>query len=317
MIMKQDPPNAIQIELTEGCCLSCSFCGINGIREKPGLYNYMTVDLAHDIASLIKEAEWTSRIEFAMHGEPSLNRDVYEIVRTIRDILPKNSLMMTSNGAGFVKEPQLIDDLFSAGLNILMLDNYESVKFVPKILESYKGDVQILNYPDDPDANPHRRMKPYEHVIIVTQDISKASTGTHSHLCNHAGAAAPRNDKGAGKRCAKPFRELSIRWDGNVACCCNSWRGVYKIGNISNYETLEDLWNSQRFYALRQKLYYGQRDFGDCNGCDAISYRVGLLPDKLGKESLPEPDETTNNIIKEACAGDPYTLPVLRPWELK
>jgi len=29
----QDPPNSIQIELTEGCNLACSFCGIQAIRD--------------------------------------------------------------------------------------------------------------------------------------------------------------------------------------------------------------------------------------------------------------------------------------------
>ena len=31
--MKQDAPNAIQIELVEGCNLACSFCGIQAIRD--------------------------------------------------------------------------------------------------------------------------------------------------------------------------------------------------------------------------------------------------------------------------------------------
>ena len=31
--MKQQPPFCIQIELTEGCNLACSFCGIAGIRD--------------------------------------------------------------------------------------------------------------------------------------------------------------------------------------------------------------------------------------------------------------------------------------------
>jgi len=32
---KQESPFAIQIELTKGCNLNCSFCGVSGFQEKP------------------------------------------------------------------------------------------------------------------------------------------------------------------------------------------------------------------------------------------------------------------------------------------
>jgi hypothetical protein len=39
--MKQESPFAIQIELTEGCNLFCSFCGIHGIRSSAKDYEFM------------------------------------------------------------------------------------------------------------------------------------------------------------------------------------------------------------------------------------------------------------------------------------
>jgi hypothetical protein len=37
-------------------------------------------------------------------------------------------------------------------------------------------------------------------------------------------------------------------------------------------------------------------------GCNALSHRVGLLPDKLGKESLPEPTDLTEDFAKSVSA---------------
>ena len=153
-------------------------------------------------------------------------------------------------------------------------------------------------------------------MVSFIQDISLADKGTHSLLNNHAGSGSPPNQNKQGKRCAKPFRELSVRWDGNVAICCNDWRGLYKCGNVVK-DGLNAVWQSKAMGAARVKLYQGQRDFGPCNGCDAHSYRVGLLPDKYGKDSLPLPDSTTLADIDDALRGDPYTQPVLRPWEKK
>jgi radical SAM protein with 4Fe4S-binding SPASM domain len=107
---------------------------------------------------------------------------------------------------------------------------------------------------------------------------------------------------------------MSIRWDGSVAICCNDWRGTYKAGNVVE-DGLVEVWNSAAMDAARRKLYHGMRDFGPCKGCNATSYRVGLLPDKMGKVDLPKPTPRDRDLINRALAGKPYTVAVLRPWE--
>jgi radical SAM protein with 4Fe4S-binding SPASM domain len=310
----QEPPFVIQVELTEGCNLRCNFCGLNGIRGSDNDFKFMTVELAHRITDEILRCKWTPRIEFAMHGEPSANPQMLDVLYVFRKKLRKTSLMMTSNGYGFMKDPTYMIDAVLTYVNTLALDWYENVKIVPKIIERYQGKHDIHYYPKDVKANPHTRRLGKDKLLVVVQDIAKATKGTHSTLNNHCGCGAPKNDNGQGKRCGKVFRELSIRWDGNVAICCNDWRGTYKIGNVMN-RGLDELWNSKPMYAARQKLYQGQRDFGPCDGCDAVTYRTGLLPDKYGKDTVEEPDDKTEEVIRKALGKGVYTLPVLREWE--
>lgn len=318
----QEPPFAIQIELSEGCNLYCSFCGLQGIRERSEKnYKFATKETILSLANQIAAAGWSSRLELAMHGEPTMHPDYAEMVEVLRRALPRHQIMMTSNGGGFLKPPGPVDNirsLFDAGLNILALDEYDYVKIVTKIrphIEELRTFAEVREYPADPAGNPHQRGPISRRMITLMEDISKASKGTHSSLNNHAGAAFPRNDRMMGKRCAKPFRELSVRWDGNVACCCNDWRGEVKMGNIVT-DGLETVWNSEPFRALRQHLYVGDRDIGACTGCDARSYRVGLLPDPSGKDTLTPPDEESRAAVARAMEGGPYTKPVLRPWEV-
>lgn len=319
---KQDPPFAIQLEPTEGCNLYCDFCGLQGIRSKAGEnYKFMTPSTAQTIADDIRAERWTSRIEFAMHGEPTLNPNLVEIVDIFRRTLPKNQLMVTSNGGGLLADPSKVWRLFDAGLNILALDKYERVLIVDKLLAKLRTAPQtpaipIIHYPQDGLNNsPHHRWPKGTQVIIVVQDILEAQAGGHATLTNHCGSGAPLNNKAEGKRCAKPFRELAVRWDGTVAGCCNDWRGVYKVGNVKEQVTLGQLWQNAAFTAMRRKLYYGERDFGACKGCDATSYRVGLLPDKLGKVVLPKATEDDYVAIKQATRGRPLTVPVKVRWE--
>lgn len=331
MTYKQESPFAVQIELCEGCNLRCGICGLNGIRGKENQYKFMSPATLTAIIKSIVSARWTPRIEFAMHGEPTMHPDYLKMIRLARDLAPNLQIMMTTNGGGILRSPgpaMRIVDIFKAGLNVLALDDYQNVNIVPKIVEAFLMDDKMLNYavdvlgiaiydyPRDEKGNPHVRRKITERVLTIVQDISNANTGTHSSINNHAGAGAPKNDSQAGKRCAKPFRELSFRWDGSVAICCNDWRGEYKCGNI-NSDTLDGIWNGPAMTAARKKLYNGLRDFKPCKGCDAVSYRVGLLPDKLGKAELPLPNAQDEKAIELALSGPPLTPPVLRPWEKK
>jgi len=317
-----EPPFAVQIELVEGCPLRCPFCGLNGIRGKNNNYKFMDpLTTLYTLARGMSRLGWTSRIELAMHGEPSLHPQLLKCVDTIREFLA-NPLMITTNGAGFLRGGsegcrRIIEDLFVAGVTTVAIDDYKHATIVPKIRRYLAGlvpeHIRVHEYPrDGRPANPHARVRAQR--LIFIEDITKATTGSHSHINNHAGAGAPKNDKGEGKRCAKPFRELSVRWDGSVALCCNDWRGAYVIGNVNDM-SLSQLWQHPRFRAQRRALYHGMREYGPCKGCDARSTRTGLLPDKLGKESLPMPTLNDMKNVRAALADGPLTKPVLREWE--
>ena len=326
----QEPPFAVQIELTEGCNLYCDFCGLQGIREqKDKTFKFMTLDTAKSIAKELAKNAWTARIEFAMHGEPTLNPDYIEIVKYFRKKLPKNQLMMTSNGGGLLRPPGVVkslEALFQAGLNVFAFDAYEYVKIKDKIdaelFDSHVPDsggftFDIHRYPDELEFSPHNRYGHNARKFIRIADISVASKGTHSLLNNHCGSGAPGLKEPLEARCAKPFRELAIRWDGSVAICCNDWRGKYRVGNVAD-DGLLAVWHHERFNSARRFLVRGDRSAIDpCKVCDAKSYRVGLLPDKKGKVKLRAPNDYDRQIVEKASKGKGYTVAVIRPWEIK
>ena len=316
----QEPPFAVQVELSEGCNLRCAFCGINGIRTAEKTYKFMTVKTAERIASQMAEHGWNARLEFAMHGEPTMNPKAAEIIAVFRKHLPKASMLMLSNGGGLLPgAAEKVKALMDAGLNTLGLDEYQQVKLVPKImaaLDAPNVGYKVFVYPDQPEGNPHARQVASSRRVVHIRPIDLNTNGTHASLNNHAGAGSAPSDAAHGKPCAKPFRELSFRWDGSVAVCCNDWRGELACGNI-NKETLDAIWNGPVMDAARRRLVSGDRDFGPCRGCDALSYRTGLLPDKMGKLPMPKPTPKTNQVLADAAKKKPLTIPVKREWEKK
>lgn len=323
MTLRQDPPNAIQITPVEGCNLRCAFCGIQAITTRAGEYNgFMSLHDAGVIAHSIRQAGWNPRIEINQHGEPSMHPQIADIISLFRTALPKAYILMTSNGGGLLRtEWGTVDEqlarYFGAGLNVLALDNYEQYKLVPRILEKMTPHrYPLFHYPEIRQASPHTRRHHNQHEIVILKDpTTLEGEGTHGTIINHAGNAFPPVQTKQGKRCAKPFREMSIRYDGNVALCCIDWRGAYQCGNVLT-TPIQDVWNNAAFDAARRHLILGRRDFGVCNGCDNTSFRVGLLPDKYGKVKMPLPDEQSEAALAFALSKGTYAPVVLREWEL-
>lgn len=328
MIETISPPFCVKVSVTEGCNLRCSFCGISGIREpgprgdRSGPYKHMTLRTAEAIAEQVVLAGWTPRLEFAGMGEPTLHPDLATIFSIFRGYLPRSQIMLTTNAVPLLDEPGFAartDALFDAGLNIMALDDYRPHRVAPVAREYRRDGVRVVEYPDDPTGNPHQRRPPGYRMVSIMRDIAITAEGTHSKsiLSNHCGAAAPRDPESSG-RCANPFRDLMVRWNGRINLCCEDWRGEYRLGSVDE-STLGDVWLGDEMMAIRRRLYAGLRDRGPCDGCTAVSRRVGLLPDKMGKSAMRPPDERDDETIARvlsvpSVAEEEGTL-VLRKWE--
>lgn len=321
---KQSPPYSIQIELNEGCNLGCSFCGLRGMREKGTQPWYrMKRETAQRIIEEIKRVGWHSRIIFSMHGEPTLNPNVIKIITMFRKALPTTVMSMMSNGYGIVhgfgdiSTEQTISErvgkLMEAGLNDLIIDYYSTKGDAKTIEDALKGSEFKIEHLAS--KVPLYSPRAGQFRVLFNPPIQKEKA-INRHLCNHCGAAGPLDMSYQGKRCARPFRELAIRYDGSVAICCNDFRGEYPIGNIME-QSIEDIWYSKRFEAARILLYAGERSFKPCYGCNALSHRVGLLPDGRGKEDMPEPNDKILNYARSISKNNKHLCKTLykRPWE--
>lgn len=264
-----------------------------------------------------------------------MHPDYVGMIAATREHLPRATILLLTNSGGLLRKPgpaANVSALFDAGLNVLGLDDYVGVGLVPKVISAisdvaplrsgqrHKMGFTFYRYPDDPRGNPHARHSRDTRMLVQIRDISITDKtdkkGNHNRLSNHAGAGGERNERMAGRRCVLPFRQLAVRYDGNVPLCCNDWRGEYRCGNV-NEVSLDEIWQGAAMGAAREKLIRGERTFKPCLGCDHRSFRVGLLPDLLGKGKLHKPDDQTSRDLALAVRGGPMTTPVLRPWEKK
>jgi radical SAM protein with 4Fe4S-binding SPASM domain len=302
-------PWSVQLELTEGCNRLCTFCGLNGIREAVGQpYHFMGIEVAELTAKQLAQLCPNARVEFAMHGEPTLHPEWEEIIGLFRRYLPNTQFQLTTNGRTWMRDKKSRNPVethamkaFDAGIDIVILDTYEPERTKLQQLASEVSRVKVLDFYDEcipqgisPYYNYKRKITG---LIIVMDDIGIRSGESGSRtLMNHAGNAAdqPIPDEPYSRTCTQPFREITVCYNGNVNICCMDWGHEYTCGNVKE-RTLHSIWWGPEFTAARKFLQQKERGFSPCDRCNAKSgTRAGLLP----KLSLPNKAdlETVENV---------------------
>lgn len=117
-------------------------------------------------------------------------------------------------------------------------------------------------------------------------------------------------------KCSIIFRDFFIRWDGNIAICCNDFRGEYSVTNIRHCARLEEAYFHKRLESARKFLIRGDRAaVYPCSVCNVRAIRPGLLPDSAGKVKLGLPTGDDKMIVK--LRKEPLAIIEKRKWEAK
>lgn len=308
-------PNTVQIELVQGCNRQCAFCGSNGFERK---VHCIELDVLRRECKLIQESGYNPRILLAGHGEPTLHPNFYDCIKVMREELPNTWIQIMTNGFSIRKDLNHIVRMFEAGINDVSLDEYKDNLFdeeaIQEVLKTYTGatvDLQRMKSGVPlylPKTSKNRR-------LLIIPAIDESEINVSRKLTNHCGAALPPNTKLSHTRCSKIFRELSFRWDGWVAICCQDFRGQYPVINCMDeaVSCFDDIWRHPRLESARRILYHDKRVFFPCNICDSPAIRPGLLPDHRAKESMEQPTSEDYAIVNEK--HDSLAIIRKREWE--
>lgn len=321
---KNPAPLLIEIEPTEGCNLGCSFCGLRGIRKngtKP--WKFLSVENAQIIAHKIRKERWKTKIAICGHGEPTLNPNLLEIIKVIREELPFNDISMMTNGVGFRNGnfdlKSFCYELKELGFNDIVFDVYSNDGDW-NVIEEIKDEYDITIMGDEMNGNTFSNKILKTELRILLYPLELPNHPNWRKMANHCGAAAPLDFKKKHVTCTKVFREMFIRWDGNVSLCCDDFRGQYFIANALQEDLrLRDIWNHERFQAARIRLFNKDRTFKPCYGCNCPPNRAGFIPDiSGGKDKIYMPTEISEDVIRitnEAYLKDGLTTIIKRKWE--
>lgn len=275
--------HCVQLELTEGCNRYCHFCGIRSIRKGPNDdLKFATIEMCSETSKSLARADWSGRIELAMHGEPLLNPMAFECIAAIRKNLKNAQIQITTNGKVMIGQmKKWITSLFSAGVNFIVMDTYrperEQLRNEVKTTGARIIDLYSIGNTVTPYTHHHGKL---DGSVILLDDLALVSGVIRSRtICNHAGnnKCAPIPPVPLRKQCTIPYRELAVSYSGDVLFCCRDFKRILCGGNVMERDAVE-IWNSDKFHHYRSRLQFKDRNFAPCSVCDSgCGARVGLL----------------------------------------
>lgn len=279
--------------MSKGCNLRCKFCPVYARPDLQDAANrkFMTPELCTAVMRSIRELKHDGRIELTMRGEPTLNPHLAQCVGIMRAESPLQQIAIFTNGVALLKRPQLAVELINAGVNILNIDCYNNTydRF-ERLADSLCGNGSGIVKHDFRQFSAYKR-HPHGHrlrVINLVPDIGDANKLVAVRVIhNNAGNADPVQLQERwgiaplaaplAKKCARPFREFVVGWNGEVLICCHDWGNEVVLGRLPGQSATE-IWYGDLHLAILQSLYNKDRSGAPCNKCDYKGgFRLGFL----------------------------------------
>ena len=223
-------PWAWWVEITRGCNLRCDFCPTRLFKQ--GFRRYMDKTTWISLLETIQELTPYSRLELCNAGEPLLHPDILEYIALARQICPHLQILTYTNGTTLISGKLTYKQLFDAGLNMIFVDMYASLKVHKKIAENsgYYWFYQDAKPKDAPNIFQYQN-NPNCHIIMLAENPYNWSTrkigrGYLQTYLNDLDWPAAKKfglvpvTKSLIRRCDIPNKFISINYDGTFIFCC-------------------------------------------------------------------------------------------------
>ena len=303
-VVPLDTPYTVLISPTDYCNINCNFCAYHGLAGKHvEEKKVMSLDFYKKIIDQL--AEFPSpvcRLTFSGYGEPTLHKDLPEMIAYAKEKKVAEQIMLVTNG--LLLNPELNLRLIDAGLDYIRISvpaidaetAYEitghrvdvSDVYIENIRHLYqnKTDMIVLckttNYALGGEGGTDPNSMLAEKFYAMYDDICDYSfveyiapwAGTDNETVQKQGLqSVPVKDMNGRVREQRRFCEfffyvMTIDSVGNIRPCCLLDAPLYGI--VGGEQSLLEIWNSKHLLDLR--LAHLNEEISVCQKCGVNSF---------------------------------------------
>ena len=250
----------VWIETVNFCNLRCPICP-TGLSMRHEDNTFMSMDLFQRIVDLLLDYDDTENLTICPfgHGEPLLDNLLIDKIKYVRARIPRCSIELHTNATLI---PVYFDGLINSGLTKLVMNLYnpETKQICLNMLSQYN-------------------LQEFSKKIIIEWRIRYIETDSgykmkhESWYTNRAGVIK-LGGVASDTPCILPFFQLAIDVNGNIKQCCYDTIGVTVFDNVQNYTNINDLWYSDKYSRIRDKIMQSRKNLPHCKNCNTNDNEV-------------------------------------------
>ena len=295
-------PKVLRIEPASKCNLGCIHCPTGTIQMERGI---MTPDVFSKILSEIKNNKDNIKIIVLYHGgEPFLNKNIFQMVKEIKEI--NNNLYIKTVSNATVLNEKIIDQIVCSSIDLIefSLDGYSPldsekirkksntnkiVENIKQLLEKKKKlkskiKIQICNtqFISDKKNSTSPSTPDWISEIFKNEDTTFKNffamqwPSMHEKELNEFDKILISEDDK--DYCDHVINTMTIRSDGTIVPCCYDLTSQLNMGNIMT-DTLDNIWNNGNYIKLRDSIK-SKNYISICKNCNVVRSPVYLVPKK-------------------------------------
>ena len=281
-------PKQITIELTNECNYKCVMCPRNHFNMKTG---FMSEVLFEKILSEI-QGKKIDVIPF-FRGEALLHPDFIKFLSKIKTKV-KGKILLATNGSLLTEKisdavSEIGIDFISFSLDSINEETYKKIRGVDTLKTVLKNIDYFLNKAKDK---------------VVTQASAVAINGEQNQkekfveywknkvdrvriYCEHSsGGSFGRVNEDSENRiqrksCHKPFQNIVICWNGDIALCNHDWKAE-EFGFNAKIKSINEIWNSEEYELIRKN--HIENNFSTESVCFACDHWLEFYDDSIKGE---------------------------------
>jgi radical SAM protein with 4Fe4S-binding SPASM domain len=301
-------PYLINSEPTSHCSLKCPFCPTGKRDTRKG--GFAAVELYEKTFRQI--GLYTYLVTIHGWGEPLMYKNLPEIIRLAHEY--RIFTVVTTNGNLLTKE--MSQNIISSKLDYLILsvdgiseESYQKYRIggcFEVVLNNIKDLISIKkemhsstpfiewqfivfkhNEHEIPAAKKLGKKLGVDNLVFMpayTEDESFDSSDNKYHLPKSS-PLLKRSD------CKHLWATLTFHWNGNVVPCCYDYHGEIVYGNILK-ESLNQIWNNQRFQESRKIIKSGPGDYSKNLYCSSCVNNIQQVQKELKRKQKIAPANT-------------------------
>jgi len=253
---------AVEIDINTSCNRRCLYCP-NSIYDRGLVENekLMPTGLFHKIIDELAEIGYNGRISPVFYGEPLLDKRIVDLMRYVRNKLPKSRIVMFTNG-DFLTHTKY-SELVQAGVDEFIITQHgqdipDGVKDLYKYCESNECDLNRISY---------QKFSPGSELLSNRGGLIHLSVVYSIPICAYDW-----------------ITRIVINYEGDVILCCNDYFSEVKFGNIRENKLIE-IWMDKTYRSIREDLRNQRYTLPICVKClenyDPIKTKEKIIDAKI------------------------------------